>query len=163
MGVKLLVRKCFGEAEMVSLGEQLGQACLSGMVIYLKGDLGMGKTTLCRGVLQAFGHTGSVKSPTYTLVEPYQFDTRQVFHFDLYRLGEPEELEYMGIRDYFSQEDLCLIEWPEKGVGYLPVADMVIEISVLGRGRSVLLQAKTARGEQLINGLPAGGHSSIGE
>ncbi|WP_390619204.1 tRNA (adenosine(37)-N6)-threonylcarbamoyltransferase complex ATPase subunit type 1 TsaE [Maricurvus nonylphenolicus] len=143
------------------MGQNLGQACQQGAVIFLAGDLGAGKTTLSRGVLYAFGHSGAVKSPTYTLVEPYELDGINIYHFDLYRLGEPEELEFMGIRDYFAPENLCLVEWPVRGEGYLPEADLLVTMTVadLGAetapGRQCQVVANTARGEEL-NGLLRG-------
>ncbi|WP_062059801.1 tRNA (adenosine(37)-N6)-threonylcarbamoyltransferase complex ATPase subunit type 1 TsaE [Cellvibrio sp. OA-2007] len=135
------------EAAMVALGEQLGRVFAqypSALTVHLLGDLGAGKTTLTRGILRAFGHAGAVKSPTYTLVEAYEFAARTVYHFDLYRLGDPEELEYMGIRDYFSANTLCLIEWPARGEGVLPVPDLVVAISVAGDGRSLNLRTDSA-------------------
>ncbi|HEY0892767.1 MAG TPA: tRNA (adenosine(37)-N6)-threonylcarbamoyltransferase complex ATPase subunit type 1 TsaE [Cellvibrio sp.] len=128
------------ETEMVALGEQLGRAFnqYSGaLTVHLLGDLGAGKTTLTRGILRAFGHNGAVKSPTYTLVEAYEFPVRTVYHFDLYRLGDAEELEYMGIRDYFAANTLCLIEWPTRGAGVLPKPDLVVDISVADEGRRI--------------------------
>lgn len=106
-------------------------------VIFLQGDLGMGKTTLVRGFLRGAGFMGAVKSPTFTLVEEYSLEERKIFHFDLYRLNDPEELEWMGIRDYFAPNSLCFIEWAERGQGYLPTADAIISLSVQGLGRNI--------------------------
>ncbi len=116
------------EQAMMHFGGEIADQFAGGGIIFLKGDLGTGKTTLVRGVLRHLGYHGIVKSPTYTLVEPYQLGSRLIYHFDLYRLGDPEELEYMGGRDYWFGDALCLIEWPEKAAGYLPEAD--IELSL---------------------------------
>lgn len=141
------------EQAMVAFGEHLASCCTEGAVIFLHGDLGMGKTTLSRGVLRGCGHTGSVKSPTYTLVEPYDTPAGPVYHFDLYRLGDPEELEFLGIRDYFDERSLSLIEWPERGEGILPVADLEIEIRAEGTGRRLSWQYNTEKGRKLADSL----------
>ena len=132
------------ETDMVAFGEQLGHRFSkqkNSLCVFLIGDLGAGKTTLSRGILRGFGHAGSVKSPTYTLVEVYEFPDRRVYHFDLYRLGDPEELEYMGIRDYFSDGSICLIEWPERGEGVLPKPDVVVDVKVFGVGRKIKISS----------------------
>lgn len=127
----------------------------AGLVIYLQGDLGAGKTTLVRGFLQGLGFQGHVKSPTYTLVEPYQIGSFTIHHFDLYRLGEPDELEYAGGRDYFDGQSINLIEWPEKATGYLPVADIECFLSYRTeagiQGRYCELKAHSSNGRQMLN------------
>ena len=138
------------EEAMVALGARLGAACEPGLVVFLQGDLGMGKTTFSRGLIQSLGHTGAVKSPTYTLVEPYQLGEVSLFHFDLYRLGDAEELEFMGIRDYFGDFSVCLVEWPERGLGALPPADLVITIGREGHGRRLECAAATAAGRRVL-------------
>lgn len=135
------------EAATLAAGARLAAHLQSGLTVYLHGDLGAGKTTLSRGILRGLGHAGAVKSPTFTLVEPYEIGTVRAFHFDLYRLVDPEELEFLGIRDYFEGDALCLIEWPERGVGVLPKPDLDITISPQASGRSLLLQAHGARGQ----------------
>ena len=146
---------------MVAFGEVLGDVLSTASrraaaVLYLQGELGAGKTTLCRGILQACGHSGVVKSPTYTLVEPYVLPTATVYHFDLYRLGDPEELEYMGIRDYFEPGNVCLIEWPDKGRGILQAPDLELAISVAAPGRRLSLISHTEQGEAVVAGVLSG-------
>lgn len=121
-----------------------------GLVVFLEGDLGMGKTTLSRGIMRGLGHQGAVKSPTYTIVEPYEHLTPPAYHFDLYRLGDAEELEYMGIRDYFQGPNLCVIEWPERGQGILPEPDLLVRLGKSGDGRIAQVSAPTIRGSGLL-------------
>jgi tRNA threonylcarbamoyladenosine biosynthesis protein TsaE len=141
------------EEAMVAFGHDIARITAGRGVIFLQGDLGMGKTTLSRGILRGCGHQGSVKSPTYTLVEPYEVDGKRLYHFDLYRLADPEELEFLGIRDYFDEDALCLVEWPDKGAGWLPEPDLVLEIQLQGRGRRLSWQAKTEYGRELADKL----------
>lgn len=138
------------EDAMVALGAGLAAVSRPGLVIYLQGDLGMGKTTICRGFIQALGHSGAVKSPTYTLVEPYRLGQLDVYHFDLYRLGDATELEFIGIRDYFAADSLCLVEWPERGAGALPPADLTITIAPAGGSRRVRVQAGSVLGSTVL-------------
>ena len=145
-----------GESDTEQLGRELAKQVAAsgrGLTVFLEGDLGMGKTTLSRGVMRGLGHEGAVKSPTYTLVEPYEDLRPMAYHFDLYRLGDPEELEYMGIRDYFAGQSLCLIEWPERGKGLLPGADLEIRLEREGDGRSVTLKAGSEQGAALLSQL----------
>ncbi|PJE78645.1 tRNA threonylcarbamoyladenosine biosynthesis protein TsaE [invertebrate metagenome] len=146
------------ESNMVRLGELIARACEHKGILFLEGELGAGKTTLCRGILRHLGHKGSVKSPTYTLVEPYQIGSTQIYHFDLYRLADPEELEFIGARDYFCAEDvLCLVEWPDRGLGVLPEPDMhiMLDYHVFENdsvtGRLATLTSNTSRGQQVIS------------
>nr|WP_225927545.1 tRNA (adenosine(37)-N6)-threonylcarbamoyltransferase complex ATPase subunit type 1 TsaE [Pseudomonas ekonensis] len=135
------------EQAMTDFGARIARTTGGHGLIFLVGDLGMGKTTLSRGLIRGLGHQGAVKSPTFTLVEPYEIGDIRAFHFDLYRLVDPEELEFLGIRDYFEDDALCLIEWPDKGAGFLPKPDLTITISPQDSGRSLTILSQGSRGE----------------
>ena len=140
------------EKATLKFGAKVSKQLPERIIICLHGELGAGKTTFVRGLLQALGHKGVVKSPTYTLVEPYCINKKNIYHFDLYRLLDPEELELIGVRDYF-EHSICLIEWPEKGKGYLPVADLHLDFSIQPVGRSVKLIAETEAGQKILKKL----------
>ena len=148
-----LIRQLADEAALQDLAAKLVPGVGDGGVIYLEGGLGAGKTSFARGLLRALGHHGPVKSPTYTLVEPYQLPGLWVYHFDLYRLADPAEMEYLGVRDYFGPESLCLIEWPERGAAWLPTPDLRLQLRPLGGGRELQLIACSERGECFLKGL----------
>ncbi|MNO66056.1 tRNA threonylcarbamoyladenosine biosynthesis protein TsaE [compost metagenome] len=135
------------EQAMSDFGARIARITQGHGLIFLEGNLGMGKTTLSRGIIRGLGHVGAVKSPTFTLVEPYEIGDIRAFHFDLYRLVDPEELEFLGIRDYFEDDALCLIEWPDKGAGFLPKPDLTITISPQDSGRSLKILSQGSRGE----------------
>lgn len=130
------------EASMFNLGQQIAKALadVDGCMIHFHGELGAGKTTLIRSILETLGVIGRVKSPTYTLVESYELGDRMAYHFDLYRLGDPEELEFLGLRDYLSANAFLFVEWPERGKGILPAADVHIRIDYAGTGRQVCIE-----------------------
>lgn len=135
---------------MEALGAAIAEAATSAITVYLSGRLAAGKTTLARGYMRRLGHDGAVKSPTFTLVESYTLATRAVHHFDLYRLDNPEELEYIGLDEYFEAGADCLVEWPERGRGVLPIPDLDIHLQVCGAARRARVSANTAYGEKLL-------------
>jgi len=136
---------------MLAFGARLASVCSKAAVIFLTGQLGAGKTTLTRGFLRGLGYEGHVKSPTYTLVESYPMEERTVYHFDFYRLRDPNELEYIGIQDYFDDKSVCLIEWPECGAGILPVPDLSCDIAPGSRGRDVTLTPHSETGNSILH------------
>lgn len=138
-----------------ALGRRLADLLEPGLVLFLSGHLGVGKTSLCGAIIRALGHPGPVKSPTYTLVEPYLLTIGNVYHFDLYRLAEPEELEWLGARDYFDGSSLCLVEWPERGGSLLPAPDLALTLRVANQGRILDASSATARGQALLDRLCA--------
>lgn len=130
------------EEAMIEFGKKLAKSLVerNAVTVYFEGDLGAGKTTLCRGILRGLGFEGRVRSPTYTLMESYQIPSSYVYHFDLYRMIHAEELEFIGGRDYFVDGNLCLVEWPERGAGWLPSPDVEICIRVLSTTRQIELK-----------------------
>ncbi|HNX71335.1 tRNA (adenosine(37)-N6)-threonylcarbamoyltransferase complex ATPase subunit type 1 TsaE [Rivihabitans pingtungensis] len=139
------------EAATLAAGRQLARGLGGGVIVTLHGDLGAGKTTLTRGVLAGLGHVGRVRSPTYTLVEPYELPTLAVYHFDLYRFADPAEWRDAGFAEYFGPHSLCLLEWPEKAQGCLPPADLAIHLDLDGDGRQLTVTALTPRGKQCLS------------
>lgn len=141
---------------MEALGARLARVVVAGLIVHLTGDLGAGKTTLVRGFLRGLGYQGNVRSPTYTLIEPYELAERRVYHLDLYRLGDAEELEWIGLRDLLDGASMALLEWPERGHGVLPPADVEIRIEYRDSGRQVTLVGQTPAGERVAQQLDAG-------
>jgi tRNA threonylcarbamoyladenosine biosynthesis protein TsaE len=137
----------------VAFGKRLAALLPPRLIVYLEGDLGTGKTTLTRGVLAGLGHGGAVRSPTYTLLEPYEIGERRLNHLDLYRLGDPQELEYLGLRDLLAEEAVWMVEWPERGLGMLPPPDLEIAIAYAADGRCLRLTARTASGTSVLEAL----------
>ena len=143
------------EAATLAFGQRLANVLHSKSLLTLSGNLGSGKTTLSRGIIQSHGHIGAVKSPTYTLVEPYEIGDKRIYHFDLYRMEDPEELEFIGLWDYLAEEALIIIEWPEKASGVLPTADLVLQLDKQEQGRKVTCSADTSLGETMLMKIAA--------
>ncbi len=143
------------EAATLACGERFASILVAGLTIYLHGDLGAGKTTLVRGVLHGLGHVGKVKSPTYTLVEPYSIECNvkssyNIYHFDLYRFMSEDEWDAAGFRDYFNAQSVCMIEWPEKAAHVLPEPDIHVRLALQNTGRKIQFSAGSALGMQCL-------------
>ena len=139
------------EAATRALGAAIAPALEAGLVIYLLGDLGAGKTTLVRGLLEALGHRGAVRSPTYTLIEPYAVSKLDLYHFDFYRFTDPEEFVDAGLEEYFGGQGVCLVEWPDKGAPFVPAPDLEVQLEPEGDGRRASLRGCSERGQQCLS------------
>lgn len=140
---------------MQAFGNQIAEFIPEGCHLYLYGNLGAGKTTLVRSILRGLGYEGKVKSPTYTIVEPYHLHEKQLYHFDLYRLVAADELIQIGIEEYFNETAICLVEWPENGMPILPTPDIAFYITIKDSGRAFKVVAHTEKGNQLLNKMVA--------
>ncbi|MDA7736713.1 tRNA (adenosine(37)-N6)-threonylcarbamoyltransferase complex ATPase subunit type 1 TsaE [Porticoccus sp.] len=166
----LHIKNISSEDEMIIFGNLVGRILLDcrpekakkATLLFFEGDLGVGKTTICKGILNSSGYDGIVKSPTYNLVETYELASSRYHHFDFYRLGSPEELDYIGIRDYFQSGDICLVEWPDRGKGFLPAPDLCLKISAKRNGRELNIESKTQLGELCLNHLSIAKENQLG-
>lgn len=150
----MMTLRADSERDMEGLGGRLAAVLEPGCIIYLSGPLGAGKTTLVRGLLRALGHRERVKSPTYTLVESYELAGRRIHHFDLYRVGDPAELDYIGFSDFVQGDAVCLVEWPEKGAGRLPAPDIAAYLDIIdAASRNVRFDARTPEGRRMLDKL----------
>ena len=151
----MIVQSTNSESDTVEFGKSLGKGIRpffpEGVIVFLNGELGAGKTTLCRGVLRNFDYLGAVKSPTYTLVEPYQSDIGYINHFDFFRIEHPDELDYIGLEEYFSVDTLSLIEWPDRGKGNLPKDDLTISLDFHNEKRVIQINANSDLGEKVCS------------
>jgi tRNA threonylcarbamoyladenosine biosynthesis protein TsaE len=138
------------ESATIGLARRLAEKLRPGRVIFLHGDLGAGKTTLVRGIMNAMGYTGRIKSPTYTLVEPYHINGLDLRHFDLYRMHDEAEWETAGFRDEFDGNNIFLIEWPEKAMEFIPKADIDITFEILPHGRNVGIKGNSPSGRECL-------------
>jgi tRNA threonylcarbamoyladenosine biosynthesis protein TsaE len=141
------------EAATMRLGARLAPLLRPGLVIYLEGDLGTGKTTLARSLIRALGHAGAVKSPTYSLVEVYVISSLYLYHFDFYRFESPEEFHHAGLGEYFNETAVCLVEWPERAEGCVPSPDLRLRLHHAGVGRLLEAVADTPQGQACLNAL----------
>ena len=139
-----------GEAATETFGQRIAPDLATPLVVWLEGDLGAGKTTFARGLLKGLGYTGTVKSPTYAIVESYSLPQYTVHHFDLYRFAEPEEWHDAGLDDLTGAGCICLIEWAEKGGGNVPAADIYLDFTAKDNGRCCTVRTATARGESVL-------------
>jgi len=148
-----VVRELQNEEALLGFGRALAACLVPGLMIELRGELGAGKTTLSRAIIQFLGHKGAVKSPTYTLVEPYERIQPPVYHFDLYRIADPDELHYLGVETYFNERSICLVEWPERAADLLPKADIVITLEHAVPGRTIAVAACSDKGRAVVECL----------